>query len=1556
MELQIGSQIKGYELQERIGAGGFGAVYRAHQSTVGREVAMKIILPDHANQPEFIRRFESEAQLIARLEHPYIVPLYDFWRDPEGAYLIMRWLRGGSLSDLLHQQGALTLEETVQILEQLAQALHTAHRSQVIHRDIKPGNILLDEDGNAYLADFGIAKDHTLAKDVTSPDAIVGSPDYLSPEQARSESVTPQTDIYSLGVVIYEMLAGQHPFPNQNPIERLYKHLNEPIPEIESLENGVRGAVNAVIQKATAKDPQQRFADAMMLAQKLREAAGLDRAPTSISLVELLTPREQEVLKLLIEGKSNREIADALVVEVATVKWYNKNIYRKLNVRSRVQAIVKARELELIVGKPAALASTSISHLPEPENPYKGLRAFQAADTRDFFGREKLTRKLISRLQEDAPYQRFLAIVGPSGSGKSSVVKAGLIPALWRGDLPGSDNWYIVDMIPGTRPLDELEVALMRAAGDQNQNLREQLERDEHGLLRVANLILPDDDSELLLVIDQFEEVFTLVDDEAARLHFLNLLSQAVTDTRSRVRVIVTLRADYYDRPLQYPDFGELIRSRIETVLPLSAEELERTVQEPAKHIGVKFEDGLVSRIVSDVNYQPGALPLLQYALTELFERREKFRLTQAAYQTIGGTGGALANRADEIFNEQDEPGRELIRQMFLRLVTLGEGAEDTRRRVERSELLDIAAEPDQMDYVIDLYADSRLLALDHDPATRKPIVEVAHEAILREWDRLRIWLNASRDDIRQERTVAQAADDWQAHHQDTSYVLRGSRLEQVEKWYETSELVLTPLEREFIEASIAQRETETQVEMKRQAREARLEQRSRNFLRGLVAVFALATIISGGFGLFALEQRQIAEANAAEAQNVALIAGSQAALANSDTDTALALAWQAVELDSDSPQAQAQLSEAAYAPGTVRLFEAHTNGVDVVDISPDERTMLSASWDGTLILWEIATGEVLRTFEGHSDQVWAAAISPDGRLAASGSVDTTAILWDLDTGNIIHRFDEFDLEVVWVEFHPDGQSLFAGGKGSAPPIIQWDVQTGDIIRRFEGHPSGVETILFTPNGDRMFSGSEDGTLILWDVQTGDIIYEINPNSDNTAGAFRVATLSPDGQSALVGYSNSIVLLLDIPTGEVLQRYSVDVGGVWAIAFHPVGDRALVGGLSGVLHMVDLQTGYLLQTFSGHVAPIFDTKIMADGRFAVSASPDGTLRMWDLGGGHVLHRFTDPQAQLFEADLSPDGRMAIAGSTEGTVTLWDVDTGAIIHQMDYDQPVLAVTFSPDGQTALIGTGYRLMEKIEPGYIILWDVETKQEIRRFEGQPNAVLDVEFNSDGTKIVAAGIGAVVILWDFETGEEIWRFEDYWENSANLNRSFMDVEFSPDGNTILAAHWDSIIHILDAESGEETGQLRGHGVGAVGIAFSEDGRRVVTGSVDSQVILWDMDTQSIIRRFTNHAAALGQVRFSPDEHFILGGSGDGTNSLWNVETGEVVRRFGGGHVQIPAFSADGRHVLVGYLNGAVELWRIDATLDKLLAWTQANRYIPELTCNQRELYRVEPFCEVDS
>lgn len=513
-----GRAVKGFQLGERIGSGGFGVVYRVEQVSVERDVAVKIILPKFADQPEFIRRFEAEAQTVARLEHPHIVPLYDFWREPAAAYLIMRLLLGGSLEDRL-QARPLSLAEFRLYFQQLGLALDVAHRSGVVHRDIKLANILLDQDQNAYLADFGIAKQLNGANGHDDQEGtLIGSPAYLSPEQIRSEPIKSQTDIYSLGLLIYEMLTGVKPFQGPTPIAYLQQHLNEMPPSILEYNPDLPPEIDLLLARAMAKDPALRFD----------------------SVMEMLSEMDRILLPLAVEG---------MQVELSP-----------------------------------ALQDMTTQAMAEVENPYKGLRAFTEADSDDFFGRDTLVQELLAQMAEENDLSRFLSVVGPSGSGKSSAIKAGLVPTLRAGALPGSENWFITDFIPGSQPWQELEEALLRVAINPPDDLQEVLQVGNRGLVRVVRAVLPDDgQTELVLVVDQFEELFTQVSDEEVRSGFLESLVEAVLDPQSMLRVVTTLRADFTDRPLGYVDFGDIMRQRTVFTLPLTPEELEEAIVRPAE-------------------------------------------------------------------------------------------------------------------------------------------------------------------------------------------------------------------------------------------------------------------------------------------------------------------------------------------------------------------------------------------------------------------------------------------------------------------------------------------------------------------------------------------------------------------------------------------------------------------------------------------------------------------------------------------------------------------------------------------------------------------------------------------------------------------------------------------------------------------------------------------------------------------------------------------------------------------------------------------------------------
>ena len=512
------------------------------------------------------------------------------------------------------------------------------------------------------------------------------------------------------------------------------------------------------------------------------------------------------------------------------------------------------------------------------ENPYKGLRAFGETDAADFYGRAALVDELVHAVGD----RRLVAVVGPSGIGKSSVVKAGLVPALRGGALSGSEPWLVTDMFPGSYPFEELAAALLRVAVERPDDLVEELARDELGIRRVVKQILPPR-SELLLVVDQFEELFTLTADEETRRRFLAGLIALADDPRSGARVLVTLRADFLDHPLRYPEFGELLRAGMVAVAAPSEDELAEAIERPARRVGVRFEPGLVSEIVADVRDQPGALPLLQYALTELFATRTGDTLTLEGYVATGGVVGALGRRAEDLYARLGPSAQAACRHVFLRLVGVDPAAQDTRRRVRRSELRQLELEPGAVEEILARYGEHRLLTFDREPRTRTPTVEVAHEAILSQWDRLRGWIEERREDLLLHRRLVEAVGEWHDAGRDPEYLPREGRLAQLEAWAGATDLALTAGERDFLAEA-------------RAAANAAARRRARR-RRATLAGFAVLAAAASALAAFALVLRNEARDDARLATARQLAASAQANL-EVDPERSILLAIEAAEND----------------------------------------------------------------------------------------------------------------------------------------------------------------------------------------------------------------------------------------------------------------------------------------------------------------------------------------------------------------------------------------------------------------------------------------------------------------------------------------------------------------------------------------------------------------------------------------------------------------------------------------------------------------------------------
>jgi basic membrane lipoprotein Med (substrate-binding protein (PBP1-ABC) superfamily)/DNA-binding SARP family transcriptional activator len=514
--------------------------------------------------------------------------------------------------------------------------------------------------------------------------------------------------------------------------------------------------------------------------------------------------------------------------------------------------LLRQMEEQILVQDPALdLASLNGESPSDPHqprgNPYVGLRAFTEADADNFYGRDELIEQLASIVTGDA---RLTAVVGPSGSGKSSLVQAGLIPAL-RNPERRDVNWVIAVMRPGAYPFTELEASLGRAVADPSARSMSALWDDDSELLRAVLRVLPDDASRLLLVIDQFEELFALVDDEQ-RERFLGSLITLASDPRGRTRVLVTLRADFYDRPLMHPAFGRMMTGHVFNVVPLAADELEAAALGPARRVGATFEQGLLAELIAEVSGQPNALPLFQYTLTELFDRREDSTLTRPAYQALGRIRGAVASRAEEIYEQLNLEQQDAARQLFLRLVTVGRDSE-TRRVVAASELVTLDVDIVTMHGALEAFVANRLLVRDRDAFSGALKVEVAHEALLTEWQRLRRWIDEGRDDLRQHAAYSLVVDEWLTSGRDPDFLLTGGRLELFEQWRATTTMRLTTLEREFLDEALRQREEVEAAEAARGAEQARLRRRARRGAFALGAVAAAITTVVVVAGVAAL-------------------------------------------------------------------------------------------------------------------------------------------------------------------------------------------------------------------------------------------------------------------------------------------------------------------------------------------------------------------------------------------------------------------------------------------------------------------------------------------------------------------------------------------------------------------------------------------------------------------------------------------------------------------------------------------------------------------------------
>ncbi|MFC4533277.1 NACHT and WD repeat domain-containing protein [Sphaerisporangium dianthi] len=1185
--------------------------------------------------------------------------------------------------------------------------------------------------------------------------------------------------------------------------------------------------------------------------------------------------------------------------------------------------------------------------------PYPGLAAFEQDQARVFFGRERLTAQLVDALANRLDRPGILVVAGASGAGKSSLVHAGLLPALAGGGLSAeSAGWPVAVLHPTATPCDELARVLAAVAGADPAPIRQELRgapQQAHTVVRDAVVTrararalaggpATSSGERLVLVVDPFERVFTLPEDaesggagwaEGQRADFIAALHAAATrpcgpDGEPAALVIVVVRSDFLTDCAAYPQLADAVRDGLFLVGPMSGPELRLALTGPAEQAGVEISPALVDTILGDLpasagegRYELGALPLLSEAMRVTWKHREGDRLTSRSYGLSGGVAHAIQTSAETVYTALPARRQAVARQVFHRLTKLTADGRAVRRPMpyqrrpvpqpgtlapvgagrpaEQQEGIDRC----DVEQVVEAFAAQRLIVVSEQTA------EITHDSLLHAWPRLAGWLRQDPADQALYHRLLEDAEDWARNQRRASFLYHGERLTSVldarPHWQAHPDRypALPETARGFLDAAITARKRATLLR------------------RTVTAALAVLLVVALGAAGIAIEaqrdtsgQRDVALSRRLAARSELLTGGDPALSA-----LLAATAWRI----SPTPEARAAMLNILSRPQRAVLASPF-RPISAVAFGSDGRTVATIG-DGLTRLWDAKTRKLIGTsLPGYKGWVSSMAFSPDRRTLAIGD-NGTVRLWDVTTRTPLGGpFTAGENAVTSLCFSPDGKTLATGGFHGT--VRLWDAATRTAIGApLTAHKDAVTALSFSPDGQTLATGGFHGTVRLWDAATRTAIG--GPLTGHTK-AVTAISFSADRQLLASSGLDGVARLWQVRTRTPIKLpLPVHPRGDFSIAFSPRAPSILaIGGGDGTVRLWDTATRTPIGTpLTGHINRVASIAFGPDGRTLVTTGEDRTVRLWDVRPHTSIGTpRTDHPDLGTSVAFSPDGQTLATGGGDGAVRLWDTATRTPIGTplTGHTDAITSIAFGPDSRT--------LATSSFDGTARVWNTRTGRVVGApLAGHTYLATSVAFSSDGQTVATSGKDGSARLWDARTGEPI---------SAPL----VDSEYntwsvlSPDGQILASISREGTVRLWQVKTRTPIGApLAGHTNRATSVAFSPDGQTLATGGEDGTVRLWQVKTHTPIGApLAGHTDAITSITFSRNGQTLATSGTDGTVRLWDTATSTPIGAPLAGHtnrVTSLAFSPDGQTLATSSDDGTTRLWDVGMPKNLLAA-----------------------------